>query len=132
MSRRLASALLFAAVVALACTSISIAAAWAPTNGVHLDGRSPDTRDAALLAQQGSRASRRAAGSQTIVRGGRPHDTKAAVITARSTPSPVIVLAGTGFDWVDASIGAAAGFGLATITAAALALIRNRQRTIAS
>jgi len=38
--------------------------------------------------------------------------------------SPVIVLTAGGFDWTDAGIGAAAGFGLATIAAAALALTR--------
>ena len=41
-------------------------------------------------------------------------------------PSPVIVQTGGEFDWNDAAIGAAAGFGAAVALAGGLTLARNR------
>jgi hypothetical protein len=38
----------------------------------------------------------------------------------------VIIVASTGFDWTDAGIGAAAGFGLAVVLGAGLAFTRVR------
>ena len=132
MTTRRTSTLLFAVALALAWTTTSIAAAWAPTNAAHFDGRSPDTRDAALLVHQGRHPSGRTTSKQAIVRDGRSPDTRDAAVAARSTVAPVIVLGATGFDWTDAGIGAAAGIGLAAIAAAAVALARNRQTLPAS
>jgi hypothetical protein len=39
---------------------------------------------------------------------------------------PIVVDISTGFDWGDAAIGAAAGFGVAIAAAGGLTLIRNR------
>jgi len=149
---------------ALACTTAGLAtAAWAPTNANHFDGRSPDTKEAAIAVQHGSRVLLTATGESNwppvngIVYDGRSPDTKdaaaaanagqsrttAAALTARvdgrspdtkdaaaaadATPSPVIIVGSTGFGWIDAGIGAAAGFGLALIAATALALTRGRE-----
>ena len=132
MTTRLMSALVLAVSLALVCTSVSIAAAWAPTDAAHFDGRSPDTRDAAWLVRRVRHVSGRAVRSQIVVRDGRSPDTKDAAVAARMTPSPVIILGATGFDWTDAGIGAVAGFGLAAISAAALGLTRSRQTYAAS
>ena len=132
MTTRRTSTLLFAVALALAWTTTSIAAAWAPTNAAHFDGRSPDTRDAALLVHEGRHLSGRTTSKQAIVRDGRSPDTGDASVAIRSATSPVIVLAATGFDWTDAAIGAAAGFGIATIAAAALALARSGKTFAAS
>ena len=132
MTTRLTTALLSAVALALACTTVSIAAAWAPINGARFDGRSPDTKDAGLLAHQNRHPSRRATAGRAIVRDGRSPDTGDAAVAIRSATSPVIVLAATGFDWTDAAIGAAAGFGIATIAAAAIALARSGKTFAAS
>jgi hypothetical protein len=131
MATRLTAAIALA--FALACTTVGLAsAAWAPANANHFDGRSPDTKDAALTAHQGRLAAGPATASQSAISDGRSPDTKdAAAAAAHATPSPVIILGASGFDWTDAGIGAAAGIGLATIAAAALALSRNR-RTLAA
>jgi hypothetical protein len=173
-------------VAAIASFTASVAAAgWAPSNAVHFDGRSPDTRDAARAAHfvarfkpntpatqarqiaQGSideslhkssvsdgrspdtkDAARLAHSSKISYDGykssysqlhelhtmrtpalsdGRSPDTKDAAAIARQTPSPVIIVGAKGFDWTDAGIGAAAGFGLAVIAASGLALTRHRR-----
>ncbi len=103
------------------------------------DGRSPDTRDAALAASSGSfgqgfverndRAHFRGTGSVSstpLVRDGRSPDT----LDAAATAQPVELVRPTGFDWGDAGIGAALGAGALGLLGggAALALTRRRQR----
>ena len=58
--------------------------------------------------------------------GADPHPLQAAHHTGRSRGTSDVA-GSTGFHWTDAGIGAAAGFGLATIAAATLALIRTRE-----
>jgi len=141
MTTRLA--ILAASALALTCTTASVAgAAWAPHNGARFDGRSPDTIDAARAAHPQARfdpntpQTRARLIGQGYVDGslyktspldGRPSDTKDAAAAAHASSSPVIILGASGFDWTDAGIGAAAGFGLAIIAAAALALTRSRR-----
>jgi hypothetical protein len=96
-----------------------------PLNAAGYDGRSPDTKDAA--AAHVTTAHARAATTLTGTFDGRSPDTKDAAAATHAAPAPVIVVGSTSFDWTDAGIGAAAGFGLAIIAAAAgLALTRNR------
>ena len=163
MRTRLSATIALALAFALACTTAGLAtAAWAPTNANHFDGRSPDTKDAAIAMHHGSRVlltatavsnwppvngigydgrspdtkdaaavhasqSRTTAAALTARVDGRSPDTQDAAAAAHATPSPVIIVGSTGFDWTDAGIGATAGFGLALIAASALALTRGRE-----
>ncbi len=88
------------------------------------DGRSPDTRDAAL-----DRTRARGTGSVSSVPlrpDGRSPDT----LDAAATVQPVELVQATGFDWGDAGIGAALGAGALGLLGcgAALVLTRRRQR----
>jgi hypothetical protein len=97
-----------------------------PAAGATLVERtSPDVKDAAQRAElrelkpwerwQATRASG----------GVRASGTKDAVIVAHATPvSPVVVGGGNGFDWTDAGIGAAGGFGVALLLAGSFVLTR--------
>jgi hypothetical protein len=98
-----------------------------PLNGVGYDGRSPDTKDAAAAAHARTTTHTRAATTLTGNFDGRSPDTKDAAAAAHAAPAPVIIVGSTSFDWTDAGIGAAAGFGLAIVAVAALALTRNRR-----
>lgn len=76
------------------------------------DGRSPDTMDAAAAA----------AGLRVD---GRSPDTR----DAAAAPTTVVVAAPVAsFDWTDAGIGAAGGFGIALVLAGAYALARAARR----
>jgi hypothetical protein len=97
-----------------------------PVNGVGYDGRSPDTKDAAAAAHALTTTRARTATTLTGNFDGRSPDTKDAAAAADAAPAAVIVLGSTNFEWTDAGIGAAAGFGLAIIAVAALALTRTR------
>jgi hypothetical protein len=161
MRTRLTAAIALA--FALACTAAGLAtAAWAPTNANHFDGRSPDTKDAAIVMHHGSRVlltataqanwppvngigydgrspdtkdaaavhasqSRTTAAALTAKVDGRSPDTKDAAAAAHTTPSPVVIVAASGFNWTDAGIGAATGLGLAVVLGAGLALARSRR-----
>ena len=108
--------------------STNSASSWPPPNGIGYDGRSPDTKDAATSAH--SSRTRTTAAAPAASFDGRNPDTKDAAAAARAASAPVIVVGSTGFDWTDAGIGAAAGFGLAITLAASLALTRSRTSVI--
>jgi hypothetical protein len=103
-----------------------------------LDGRSPDTRDAALAAHGNS------TGTYNVATGyasppltgagfdGRSQDTKDAALAAHNPAATVVIATADGFDWTDAGIGAAAGFGLALMLAAGLTLTRKETTVAAS
>ena len=125
MRTRLSATIALALAFALACTTAGLAtAAWAPTNANHFDGRSPDTKDAAAAHASQSRTT---AAALTARVDGRSPDTQDAAAAAHATPSPVIIVGSTGFDWTDAGIGAATGLGLAVVLGAGLALARSRR-----
>jgi hypothetical protein len=138
---RLLTAIGFLVAVTLV-TATAAAAGWAPVQASHFDGRSPDTIDAASAAHSLARFHPSTSQSRARLIGqgyldgslykeslpdGRSPDTKDAAAAAHVDPAPVIILGASGFDWTDAGIGAAAGFGLAIIAAAALALTRSRR-----
>lgn len=103
-----------------------------------LDGRSPDTKDAALAAH------RNGSGTYNVAIGyasppldgtgfdGRSQDTKDAALAGHNPATTVVVASAGGFDWTDAGIGAAAGFGLAVMLAAGLTLTRKESTVAAS
>ncbi len=93
-----------------------------------LDGRSPDTKDAALSAQSQQPATLVSAAGFD----GRSPDTRDAAAAAHSGLAPIILSDAGGFDWVDALIGAAAGFGLALVAGAGVGLVRERHRVVAA
>ena len=124
-------------VLALACSTASLALAggWAPPSGRNFDGRSPDTKDAAAAAHS-ARTSASTHSSATTpdprLTGkfdGRSPDTKDAAAAAHAS-APVVVVGSAGFDWTDAGIGAAAGFGLAVMLVAGLTLTRTRMSVV--
>ena len=129
MTRRIIAAT--TALVALACLTATGALAGSPgplpLQGAHFDGRSPDTKDAAAA----TRSPRTTAALSPATVDGRSPDTRDAAAAAHSGLAPVIVADASGFDWTDAGIGAAAGFGLAAMLASGLALVRGRQHVIA-
>jgi hypothetical protein len=106
---------------------------WAPRVANQFDGRSPDTRDAALRAHDDRFKSSSLAPSALMASqapsliDGRSPDTKDAAYAASNPPATVVLATAAGFDWTDAGVGAAAGFGIATIAAAGLALTRSRR-----
>ena len=97
-----------------------------------VDGRSPDTRDAAALASFDGRSpdtrdAAVAAGTGTPLAPVdlRSPDTKDAAQLAQATGSTIVVSESSGaFDWTDAGIGAAGGFALALIAGGGLLLVR--------
>jgi hypothetical protein len=128
MTARLTILTIAAAVVACSLASIA-GAGWAPLNGAGFDGRSPDTVDAAKAAHLFAAFK---PNHRSSMRDGRSPDTKDAAVAAHQAPSPVIIVGAQGFDWADAGIGAAAGFGLAVVAASGLALTRDRRALPAS
>jgi hypothetical protein len=115
---------------------VAVGYASPPPDGTTFDGRSPDTRDAAYAAHHNSPTAAIASTNTTrpnaATLDGRSPDTKDAALAANNPAATVVVASTGGFDWTDAGIGAVAGFGLATITAAAVALARSRQTFAAS
>jgi hypothetical protein len=97
------------------------------------DGRSPDTRDAALLAHFDGRApdtldTALAAHAAVAVADGRSADTLEAALTAHAPLAAATPTAGSSFDWTDAGIGAAGGFAIASALGAALILVQRGGR----
>jgi hypothetical protein len=92
-----------------------------------LDLRSPDTRDAALTAQSGTRI---VLGKEdTPALDLRSPDTRDAGVAAHSNGSVVVLAADSQrFDWTDAGIGAAGGFAIALILAGTFVLMRSTSR----
>ncbi len=86
------------------------------------DGRSPDTKDAAAIAH---------APQPTLDL--RSPDTRDAAIAAHAAPAApsVIVVGSSGFNWTDAGIGAAGGFAIALLSAGALMLLRGGRGKLA-
>jgi len=80
-----------------------------------IDGRSPDTRDAAQVAQQRA----------LVPVDGRSPDTLDAAIQAH-TPVATVTLS-PGFDWGDFGIGAAAAFGAMLLLGMSMRLLTARQ-----
>ena len=104
-----------------------------------MDGRSPDTRDAALTARAGTygppdgwygrAVSLTQATRNTSVLDGRSPDTRDAVLANHDTTAlPVVVVGGSGFDWTDAGIGTAAVFAFFLLAAGGLTLMRDARR----
>ena len=99
------------------------------------DGRSPDTKDAALAAQTQIADGRSpdtldaAAAAHSVPSTPidlRSPDTKDAAQLAHSPSTAVVVQSGSGtFDWTDAGIGAAGGFAIALILAGLLVLAQH-------
>jgi hypothetical protein len=116
-------------------SATKIVAAWPPINAIGYDGRSPDTKDAALAAHQNRGTEITAGSTQPLVAGsfdGRSPDTKDAAYAAHNPAATIVIASGGGFDWTDAGIGAAAGFGLAVMLAAGFALTRKDTSIAAS
>ncbi len=120
-THRIGLVALIAAIVALPATALA---------GVR-DGRSPDTKDAAVAAHapkvgygfgQSGFAGRATQPPRVV--DGRSPDTRDAALAAHSTPK--VLVAGSGFDWTDAGIGAAGGFGIAVIAVGAVGLVTRR------
>ena len=86
---------------------------------MNTDWRSPDTRDAALAAHSGP---------QVAAVDLRSPDTKDAAEAVRTSAATVVVVGSGGFDWTDAGIGAAGGFGVALILGGTLLLTRISSR----
>jgi hypothetical protein len=132
---------------------------WPPLNATGYDGRSPDTKDAALAAQRNGSPKYDVAigyaspplnatacliarpggacytGSKSHPAGtfdGRSQDTKDAALAAHNPAATVVIASAGGFDWTDAGIGAAAGFGLAVMLAVGLTLTRKESTVAAS
>ncbi len=85
------------------------------------DGRSPDTRDAAAIAHA----------TQPAVDGRSP-DTRDAAIVAHTAPVPSVIVVGNGgFNWTDAGIGAAGGVAIALLSGGALLLFRGGRGRLA-
>jgi len=83
-----------------------------------LDGRSPDTIDAALRAHAADNGQ---AGLDL-----RSPDTRDAAFAAHAAPAPtVVVVSSSGFDWTDAGIGGAAVFAIVLLAAGGLTLTRD-------
>jgi hypothetical protein len=107
--------------------AVSAAAGPPPLEASHFDGRSPDTRDAANAAQRTRTVGAAGRASATAFDGRSPDTRDAAVLAHAASPATVVVTDATGFEWTDAAIGAVAGFGLATVLACGVALVRGRQ-----
>jgi len=131
MFRRLITAIailtMLVSVTATAALSARPSGSSPHSTTTSLDGRSPDTRDAAAAAHAGVPTL-----PTTVVFDGRSPDTKDAAASAHSGLAPVILANASGFDWVDALIGAAGGFGLAAVLGACVGLVRGRDRVIAT
>jgi hypothetical protein len=103
------------------------------------DLRSPDTRDAATRGQPASPADLSSPDTRDAAKAGRPTsptdlsspDTQDAA-KGRQFAGPTIevvtVAAPSGFDWIDAGIGAASGLGASLIGAGGLLLVLKRHR----
>jgi len=103
---RLTRILALAAVLGALAVPSTAVAGMAPV----VDGRSPDTLDAAAATAR--------------ITDGRSPDT----LDATRTPQPIEVVTTGGFDWSDAGIGAGFGAGvLALVAGAALVLTSRRQ-----
>jgi hypothetical protein len=106
------------------------------------DGRSADTKDAAFVAQSTvtgldlrSPDTKEAAATAHATRSGvdlRSPDTRDAAVAAHAAPAPSVVVVGdSGFDWVDAGIGAGGGIAIALLAAGALVLLRSSRGKLA-
>ena len=100
------------------------------------DGRSPDTRDAAYVAHFDGRSPDTldaAVNAHAVVAAVdlRSPDTRDAALAASAPVLTGAVVGTGGFDWTDAGIGAAGGFGVALILASALLLTRGSRRKLA-
>ena len=82
-----------------------------------VDARSPDTKDAAALAQQTN-------ASVDL----RSPDTRDATTVREASPPAVIVDRGIGFDWADAGIGVVGGLAIALMLTGTIVLLRPGQR----
>ncbi len=123
--------------IGLAAVVVAFVALPAAADAGVRDSRSPDTKDAAALAQFDGRS------PDTVDAGLRAHETQAnvdlrtpdtrdAAVAAHSTPAPTIVVAtSSGFDWTDAGIGAAGGFAIAILLAGGSVLLRSDRGKLA-
>ena len=124
--------------IRLVAVTTALALTLVPVAGAGIDGRSPDTKDAAanVRSAPGTTADLRspdtrdaglaahtvAATSPTDLRS---PDTQDAALTAHSAGSTIVVESASGrFDWTDAGIGAAGGFAVALILGGLLVLAR--------
>ena len=94
-----------------------VAAVAAPT-AFGSDLRSPDTQDAAKAGQWGRVSDMLLPDTQDAANGRRGAGPTIEVVTV-ATPS--------GFDWIDAGIGAASGLGVSLVAAGGLVLVRHRR-----
>jgi hypothetical protein len=120
--------------------AVAFAVAAAVPAAQAADGRSPETKDAAVATREsrttldlGSPDTRDAALRAEVLRSARADvrapDTKDAALLADSPPrsspvTPVTGIGGNGFEWTDAGIGAAAGFAVALLLAGAYVVAR--------
>jgi hypothetical protein len=111
--------------------AVLLAAPQAIAGGLSLDGRSPDTKDAALGAQPIALVDGRSPDTLDAARAaqanlltpvdGRSPDTIDAAVQAQS---PVVtVIQAPGFQWGDFGIGVAAAFGLMCLVAVSIRLL---------
>jgi hypothetical protein len=106
-------------------------------NGVNagtLDGRSPDTKDAADLAHLDGRSpdtidAARQAHETPPATDLRSPDTRDAAAAGHSVTTTSAVVGDGGFDWTDAGIGAAGGFGVALLLAGLVVLAQRGRGT---
>jgi hypothetical protein len=124
--------------VALAVAAFAIAPAALATPR---DGRSPDTRDAALTAQQhlAAPADGRSPDTRDAALAAQQHSSNVLLTTpvdrrspdtidaALKTQVPVTVIHARGFQWSDFGIGAAAAFSAMLILALSIRLLAARQ-----
>ena len=119
------------------CLTVAAFALAAPASALAdvQDGRSPDTKDAALVLFDGrspdtiDAAARVSDPSPSI--DGRSPDTRDAALA--HAYAPVVTVVEGGFDWMDAGIGAGGGFAVAAIlTGAVVAALRTNGRKLAA
>jgi len=127
---RLTQAAMLAAVVAVFVPNIAqgYVNSHSSSSTVVLDGRSPDTRDAAYNTQfqvidgrspDTRDAAQNAQIAQLQVLDGRSPDTR----DAAKTVQPIELTSSSGFDWSDAGIGAASGAGLLLLLGGSMLLL---------
>ena len=115
--------------IRLVAATTALALVLVPVAGAGIDGRSPDTKDAAAGVYATGASTLDLRSPDTLDAGLAAHsvtatsptdlrspDTKDAAFTAHSTGSTIVVESASGrFDWTDAGIGAAGGFAIALI-----------------
>jgi hypothetical protein len=135
---RLTQAAMLAAVVAVFVPNLAqgkpiAKAVLSSPSTVVLDGRSPDTRDAAYNTQfqvidgrspDTLDAAQNAQTAQLQVLDGRSPDT----LDAAQTVQPIELTTSSGFDWSDAGIGAASGAGLLLLLGVSMLLLLRTHR----